>query len=55
MRMATQTITIDIENDEGVIEVIKSDPCCIKGCQEFATKNMCTLGMCENHYNQARD
>jgi hypothetical protein len=33
----------------------KTAKCSIKGCNEYGTKMMCTLPMCNNHFEKARD
>ena len=45
--------TVDMGVD--TIEIIKSEICSIKNCEDFATKNMCRIGMCDKHYEQAID
>lgn len=46
---------VEIELGDDVIEIKKSKLCCIKECNEYATENLCTLGMCKKHHNQMKD
>lgn len=46
-------IRLEVRGD--IIQIIKAQRCCIKGCDEYATERLCSLGMCRNHHNQARD
>jgi len=46
-------VSVDMGDD--VIEIIKSELCSIKNCEEFATRNMCRIGMCPKHYEEAID
>lgn len=48
-------VSVDMGDDEHIIEIIKSELCSIKNCEEFATKNMCRIGMCPKHYEEAID
>ena len=44
-----------VDMGDDIIEIIKSKVCSIKDCEEFATKNMCRIGMCGKHYEEAID
>lgn len=46
---------VSVELGEEVIEIKKAKLCCIKECKEYATKNLCQLGMCEKHAKQMAD
>ena len=46
---------VSVDMGEDTIEILKSEVCNIKNCEEFATKNMCRIGMCQKHFDQAID
>lgn len=50
--MATMNVEYD---DEDTTEIIKSEICSIKNCTDFATENMCRIGMCKKHHAEAMD
>ena len=41
--------------DSNLIEIVKSKKCSIKECDDYATENMCRIGMCKKHYREAKD
>lgn len=53
--MAKKKTKTVLEPTGSYIEITKNEKCKIKGCDDYATKNMCRIGMCKKHYDEAID
>lgn len=54
MRGKKRTKEILVPDGE-TIKIIKQPKCSIKGCDKDGTEMMCTLPMCKDHRDKARD
>jgi len=52
----TYIVTLNFNDNEHDIVIFEKTPkCCIKNCDDYGSKGMCSLKMCDKHFNMARD
>ena len=54
--MGKKTITLEFDEQSfDVIEIIKSDRCSVKECNNYGTNKHCSLNFCDNHERAFKD